>query len=207
MESPHDATPLPSNFMESPQDATPLPSNFLNNPQDTSPSPLNFLKSSQDASSSTLNFLKSPQDASSSTLNFLKSPQDVFPSLSPSPEPPLYKEHPSPEPGYVVGKFHDKDDAGYFPTWKNRLHRLLPLTSIFTICTYWLYVSLRVMYTVAAQRVGHTVYPVAWIFLAIEVGVACEPSDVPAVPLRGCMLMRVSHSTLTVSASVVLLLG
>ena len=187
-DSQHDAAPLPSNFLESPQDAAPLPSNFPESPEDAAPLPSNFLLSRQDASPSPSKFLKRPQDASTSTLNFLKSPQDSSPSLG----PPLYKEHPSPEPGYAVQKFDDRDDAGSVPAWKSRLNQLLPFTAVFTICTYWLYVALRVMYTIAAQRVGHTIYPVAWIFLGIEVGVACEPSHVPPVPLRGCTLMQVS---------------
>lgn len=75
---------------------------------------------------------------------------------------------------YTVEKYAEKDDAGYVAKWKDRLHHLLPFTTLTTVATYWVYVAFRVRCTVAAQRIRHTVYPISWIFLAIEVGVACE---------------------------------
>ena len=113
--------------------------------------------------------------ASEKGSNCSESPQ----TASPVSESSLYKEQPSVDPSFVVEKYHDKDDAGYVATWKTRLNQLLPLTSLTAIAAYWLYVTLRVRYTVAAQRLRHTVYPVAWIFLSIEVGVACERPDTP----------------------------
>ena len=117
-----------------------------------------------------------------------------------TPTPPLSeisicKEQHGVEPQYTVEKYAEKDDAGYVPTWKTRLHRLLPLTSAIAIGAYWLYFAFRVRYTVAAQNLGHTVYPVAWLFLSIEFGVACETPDGPRILLRGCLLMHLSHST------------
>ena len=89
----------------------------------------------------------------------------------------LCKEQPSPDGCYVVKKFEEKDDAGYVPNWKDQLNRLLPFSSSLAIAAYWLYFAFRVRYTVAAQELGHTVYPVAWLFLSIETGVACESPD------------------------------
>lgn len=112
-----------------------------------------------------------------------------------TPTPPLSvisicKEQHGVEPQYTVEKYAEKDDAGYVPAWKSRLHKLLPLTSASAIAAYWLYFAFRVRYTVAAQNLGHTVYPVAWLFLSIEFGVACETPDVPRVFLHGCLLMH-----------------
>ena len=90
----------------------------------------------------------------------------------------LCKEQPSPEACYVVKKFEEKDDAGYVPNWKDQLNRLLPFSSSLAIAAYWLYFAFRVRYTVAAQELGHTVYPVAWLFLSIETGVACESPNI-----------------------------
>ncbi|CAD6590774.1 MAG: hypothetical protein ASARMPRED_004999 [Alectoria sarmentosa] len=84
----------------------------------------------------------------------------------------ISKEQPSVEQNYAVEKLNDKDDAGYVRSWKVRVNQLLPFTSLTAICSYWLYFAFRVRYTVAAQRLKHTVYPVAWLFLSIELGVA-----------------------------------
>lgn len=107
----------------------------------------------------------------------------------------ICKEEPGEETTYAVEKLEDKDDAGYVAPWKLRLHRLLPLTSALAIASYWLYVAFRVRYTVAAQNLRHTVYPVAWLFLSIELGVACEPPDIPRNNFHECLLMQISHST------------
>ncbi|KAF6227974.1 hypothetical protein HO133_007702 [Letharia lupina] len=76
------------------------------------------------------------------------------------------------ESTYAVEKIGDMDNAGYVATWKLRLNRLLPLSSVCAIAAYWLYFAFRVRYTVAAQELRHTVYPVAWLFISIELGVA-----------------------------------
>ena len=104
----------------------------------------------------------------------LESAEDT-PALS---EISLCKEKASEESSYVIEKYDDEDNAGYVATWKKRLHRLMPLTSAIAIGAYWLYFAFRIRYTAAAQTLGHTVYPVAWIFIGIEFGVACEPPHV-----------------------------
>ena len=120
----------------------------------------------------------------------LESAQDT-PALS---EISFSKEHPIEETNYAVEKFEKRDNAGYVATWKYRVNKLLPLTSAVAIGSYWLYLAFRVRYTVAAQRIHHRVYPMAWIFLAIEVGVACEFPYIPRTHVHGRLLMRISHS-------------
>ena len=104
----------------------------------------------------------------------LESAEDT-PALS---EISLCKEKPSEESSYVIEKYADEDNAGHVATWKKRLHRLLPLTSLIAVGAYWLYFAFRIRFTVAAQRLGHTVYPVAWIFIGIEFAASCESLDV-----------------------------
>ena len=132
--------------------------------------------------------------SSKEELASLESPQDTSPS---SETVSICKEQLRVEPTYAVEKYHDKDDAGYVAPWKKRLHSLLPLTSVTAIGAYWLYVAFRVRYTIALQRVRHTVFPVAWIFLTIEVGVARKASHTPRMILHGFLLMRTLYSTIT----------
>ena len=94
----------------------------------------------------------------------------------------ICKEQLGKELEYTVEKLEDKDNAGYVATWKNRLHQLLPLTSVTAIAAYWLYATFRVRYTLAAQRASHIIYPMAWIFLVVEVGVNCESTGVSQSP-------------------------
>ncbi len=86
-----------------------------------------------------------------------ESPQDAS-QLS---EISICKEQLCEELEYAIEKLEDKDNAGYVATWKNRLHQLLPLTSVSSIAAYWLYASFRVRCTVAAQRASHVMYPMA----------------------------------------------
>ena len=106
-------------------------------------------------------------------------------------------ESPSPEPTYVVQKLNNKDDAGYVKNWKLQLHQFLPLTAVIAIGAYWLYVTFRVRYILALQFVSHKVFPVAWIFLAVEIGVACEDPDTPPSSFHECLLTQILHSTIT----------
>lgn len=124
--------------------------------------------------------------SSKGELASLKSPQDTSPS---SETISICKEQLCVEPTYAVEKYHDKDDAGYVVPWKKRLHQLLPLTSVTAIGAYWLYVAFRVRYTIALQRARNIVFPVAWIFLTIEVGVARKASHTPRMSLHRCLLM------------------
>lgn len=147
---------------------------------------------------------ESPRDTPPSSEIFICKEQPSTTEISFSKEEPtateisISKEQSSVEPSYAVEKFADKDDAGYVPSWKVRVNQLLPFTSLTAICSYWLYFAFRVRYTVAAQRLKHTVYPVAWLFLSIELGVACEPPDVPLIQFSlECLLMQLSHSTST----------
>ena len=132
----------------------------------------------------------------------LESAQDT-PALS---EISFSKEHHSEGPSYVVEKFEKKDNAGYVATWKHRVNKLLPFSSIIAIGSYWLYLAFRVRYTVAAQRINHKVYPMAWIFLSIEVGVARESSYIPRIHVYGCLLMQISHSASTAHSTVAMFL-
>lgn len=128
----------------------------------------------------------------------LESAEDT-PAMS---EISICKEKPSVESSYVIEKYDDKDNAGYVATWKERLHRLLPLTSLTAIAAYWLYFAFRIRYTAAAQREGHTIYPVAWIFIAVEFGVSCEPLDISRIHSYECLLMQISHSTVAAYSTV-----
>ncbi len=106
------------------------------------------------------------------------SPQDAS-QLS---EISICKEQLGEELEYAVKKLEDKDNAGYVATWKNRLHQLLPLTSVSSIAAYWLYATFRVRCTIAAQRASHIIYPMAWIYLGVEVGVSRESAGVSQSP-------------------------
>ena len=117
---------------------------------------------------------------------------EVTPALS---EISICKEHADLEPSYAVEKCAVHDDDGYVPKWKLRVNSLLPFTSACAIGSYWLYIAFRVRYTVEAQNLRHTVYPVAWLFISIELGVACEPSDILRIHIHGCMLMQIYYST------------
>lgn len=72
----------------------------------------------------------------------------------------------------LVERLHGKDDIDHMPTWKRRINRLTPFFSMIAVGAYWVYFSFRIRYTIAAQAVAHKVFVMAWIFIAVEIGVA-----------------------------------
>lgn len=181
--------------LECPQDASQSPEPPLRKeqPSESCQEESTPLESPKKASQSSNSICKvEPSIPSQEASTPLESPQDTTPSST-----SICKEKPSVEPNYAVEKSGDKDNAGYVATWKHRLNQLLPLTSLCAIGAYWLYVAFRVRYTTAAQHVKGIIFPVAWVFLSIELGVACEPPDNPRLHCHGFLLMRMSHSTIT----------
>ena len=83
------------------------------------------------------------------------------------------------DPKYTIEKYEDNDDAGYVTTWRWWLHRILPLTTFVAVVAGLLYFVFRIRYTVQSQRASHSVYPMAWIFILVEAGVAGESFLLP----------------------------
>src|ERR1700744_304796 len=73
--------------------------------------------------------------------------------------------------GYI-NKIHRRDDNDEWPNWKRRIYYLVPFLAILTLSTYWLYFILRIVCVVSAQQKEGRSFPLAWIFIAIEISVA-----------------------------------
>lgn len=58
------------------------------------------------------------------------------------------------------------------PTWKRSLYYLAPFCALTTLALYWLYFGLRIRFVISSQRQQHQTYPLAWVFIAVEVSVA-----------------------------------
>lgn len=56
--------------------------------------------------------------------------------------------------------------------WKRYIYFSSCFLSVAALATYCLYFSLRIHFTLAAQYAYRRVFPAAWIFIAIEVGIA-----------------------------------
>lgn len=78
------------------------------------------------------------------------------------------------EPLCLVERVHGTDDIDHLPLWKRRLNKCTPLFSVAAAASYWVYLVYRIKYTVAAQQALHRVFVMAWAFIAVELGVACE---------------------------------
>ena len=48
----------------------------------------------------------------------------------------------------------------------------VPFLALATLATYWLYFILRILFVIDAQRVQGKSFPLAWVFVAIEISVA-----------------------------------
>ncbi|KKY21460.1 putative glycosyl [Phaeomoniella chlamydospora] len=91
---------------------------------------------------------------------------------------PLYADGPT---GYftserikegAIARLHERDDVGFLPTWKRYLYKLAPFLTVLTLALYWLYFGLRIYCVQAAQEQENRTFPLAWIFIGIEISVA-----------------------------------
>lgn len=72
----------------------------------------------------------------------------------------------------LIAKVHDRDDVEHMSNFKRYLFNLAPILALLTLGTYWLYFVLRIIFVISAQRAAHRSFPLAWIFIAIEISVA-----------------------------------
>ena len=58
------------------------------------------------------------------------------------------------------------------PSWKRYAYYLAPFLAVATLALYWLYFALRIRFTIAAQNKVRATFPMAWLFIAVEISVA-----------------------------------
>ena len=58
------------------------------------------------------------------------------------------------------------------PNWKRYAYYFAPFLAVATLGLYWLYFALRIKFTISAQRKEHATFPMAWLFIAVEISVA-----------------------------------
>ena len=73
--------------------------------------------------------------------------------------------------GYIA-KIHRRDDKDEWPNWKRYIYYTVPFLAIATLATYWMYFTLRIICVVSAQRQEGRAFPMAWIFIGVEISVA-----------------------------------
>lgn len=73
---------------------------------------------------------------------------------------------------YQVLQVHHKDDVDRLPTWKHRLHKLTPLTTTASMGAFFVYFAFRIMYILDSQVQSNQIFALAWVFIAVEFGVA-----------------------------------
>lgn len=71
-----------------------------------------------------------------------------------------------------IAQLHSRDDHEFMPGWKRKLFFLAPLLNLINLALYWLYFALRIKYVIAAQKASNSTFPLAWVFIAIELSVA-----------------------------------
>ena len=58
------------------------------------------------------------------------------------------------------------------PKWKRALYYLAPALSVLTLILYWTYFALRIRFVLSAQDQERNTFPLAWVFIGIELAVA-----------------------------------
>ena len=65
----------------------------------------------------------------------------------------------------------ERDDIEHMPNWKRHLFRTTPVFVILSFVVYWIYFVYRIHCLLDAQTAVGTPYPLAWIFIAVELSV------------------------------------
>ena len=85
--------------------------------------------------------------------------------------PPSYFTRDIIKEGFIA-RLHERDDFDFLPAWKRYVYYLAPVLAILTLLLYWLYFGLRIRFVLSAQSQQKSTFPLAWVFIAIEVSVA-----------------------------------
>ncbi|KAL9126813.1 MAG: hypothetical protein Q9217_004187 [Psora testacea] len=97
------------------------------------------------------------------TIKEVRSSEAFHPTL-------IHESEPSRQ--YAIESLADRDDIDLLQPWKRHLYFSSSLLTIAAFLAYILYFGLRIRFTIAAQNANRIVYPAAWIFIFIEIGVA-----------------------------------
>ncbi|KAF4510975.1 hypothetical protein G6O67_002818 [Ophiocordyceps sinensis] len=71
-----------------------------------------------------------------------------------------------------IAVLHKRDDADIWRGWKRHLFRLVPVLTFVNTGIYLVYLALRVLCVIWAQRANDTIYAAAWVFIGVEMAVA-----------------------------------
>lgn len=82
---------------------------------------------------------------------------------------------------YAIERLHERDDHELLPSWKRWLAKLVPITTILSVGSYYLYFPYRIYCTRESSVKYSKTYVLAWFFIVAEALVACEypPMQVP----------------------------
>lgn len=69
-------------------------------------------------------------------------------------------------------QLHSRDDAEFWKGWKRKLFYLAPFLTGLSLLLYWIYFGMRIAFIVSAQNQKRTTFPLAWIFVSVEISVA-----------------------------------
>ena len=67
-----------------------------------------------------------------------------------------------------IAQLHSRDDKEFLTGWKRKLYNLSPFLAILTLILYVIYFGMRITFVVYAQTKFHAPFPLAWVFIAIE---------------------------------------
>jgi hypothetical protein len=75
---------------------------------------------------------------------------------------------------YAIERQHERDDHELLPTWKRWLAKLVPITTILSVGSYYLYFPYRIYCTRESSIKYNKTYVLAWFFIVAEALVACK---------------------------------
>ncbi|KAJ9641163.1 uncharacterized protein PV06_01021 [Exophiala oligosperma] len=72
-----------------------------------------------------------------------------------------------------IAQLKSRDDKEFIYGWKKWLFKwVAPVLGMLTLALYWVYFGMRITFVVEAQTKFHAPFPLAWVFIAIEISIA-----------------------------------
>lgn len=78
---------------------------------------------------------------------------------------------------YAIERLHERDDYELLPRWKRLAAKLVPITTMLSVGSYYLYFPYRIYCTRESSIKYNKTYILAWFFIVAEALVACKSSN------------------------------
>ena len=94
------------------------------------------------------------------------------PSLFPKDDKTIKNRAENDPNNYTIQRLAAHDDIDHMKPIQRWIYMTTPFWAALSLISYWAYFALRIRFTIDAQKQAHMIFWMAWIFIAVEIGVS-----------------------------------